>query len=99
LFVNTSLAEGFPNTFIQAWMRGMPVASLHVNPDDVLEREQVGFCAGTPEQLAATVRRLMTDDSLREAYGARAREYAIETHSLRNVGRLTSIIDGARTRH
>jgi glycosyltransferase involved in cell wall biosynthesis len=96
LFVNTSVAEGFPNTFIQAWMRETPVVSLNVDPDQVLERERIGILAASPDNLVAAVRGLMTNDELRSAYAARARSYALRTHSLRNIRQLIDLIESAR---
>jgi glycosyltransferase involved in cell wall biosynthesis len=93
VFVNTSLHEGFPNTFIQAWMREVPVVSLHVDPDGVLGREAVGFHAQTESALAARVRELLGDASVREQYAHRARQHALRTHSLRNAQQLMQLID------
>ena len=93
IYVNTSLYEGFPNTFIQAWMREVPVLSLHVDPDGVLEREQLGGCAGSEPRLAQLVRKLVVNEPLRRAMGARCRGYANQHHSMANVGRLVELIE------
>ncbi|HSF18505.1 MAG TPA: glycosyltransferase family 4 protein [Vicinamibacteria bacterium] len=50
IFVNTSEHEGFPNTFLQAWSRGMPVISF-VNPDGLLERHQLGLVVRSLDEL------------------------------------------------
>ena len=35
VLVNTSMFEGFSNTFIQAWLRRTPVLSLNSDPDEL----------------------------------------------------------------
>tara|TARA_B100000029_G_scaffold515301_1_gene621615 strand:+ start:3350 stop:4453 length:1104 start_codon:yes stop_codon:yes gene_type:complete len=43
LLINTSKFESFPNTFIEAWVRGVPVISKSVNPDNFLKNSCFGF--------------------------------------------------------
>src|SRR3569833_4221583 len=61
VFVNTSVHEGFPNTFVQAWLRDAVVVSLTVNPDGVLDRRAVGIHAQTEDGHGKAVRHLLTD--------------------------------------
>ena len=91
LLVNTSDYEGFPNTFIQAWQREVPVVSLNVDPDGVLARAQVGIHAGTEDGLHNAVERLYRDSALRAGYAENAREHALEAHGLRNIRQLTAL--------
>jgi len=88
IFVNTSVYEGFPNTFIQSWMRGVPVVSLHVNPDKLLETEKIGFHSKTFEQLVKDTRLLIQDSTMRNEMGKRAVSYANTTFSLRNIDKI-----------
>lgn len=95
VFVNTSQEEGFPNTFIQAWMRETVVASVSIDPDGVLERERVGVLAGTESRLCESVRNLLTDDGLRRQYAQRAKVLAMQRHSIANAGLLANLISEA----
>lgn len=70
VFVNTSDVEGFPNTYLQAWMSGTPVVAFF-DPDDVIARHGLGVVVRTPEQMAAAIRMLLQDEGAWEAARAR----------------------------
>lgn len=85
IFINTSSQEGFPNSFIQAWMREVPVVSLSVNPDSVLTKESIGLCSKNLAQMEMDIITLADNESARLAMGRRARDYAIKSHSINNI--------------
>lgn len=91
ILVNTSQYEGFSNTFVQAWMRNIPVVSLNVDPDGILVREKIGFHSKTFEQLLLDVNWLIENKTLREEMGKRARSYAFDNHSIEKM--LQKVID------
>lgn len=82
LFVNTSKSghEGFPNTFVQSWLRETPTISLNVDPGGVITKEKIGICSGSFEQLVKDVTSLIENDNERIEMGKRARVYAEYAH-------------------
>jgi glycosyltransferase involved in cell wall biosynthesis len=74
IFVNTSDIEGFPNSYLQSWIRGVPVITL-IDPDGVIEREGLGIAARAPAQIADAVRSLLHDTAAWRAASERCRAY------------------------
>ncbi|MHB1529482.1 MAG: glycosyltransferase family 4 protein [Acidiferrobacteraceae bacterium] len=84
LFVNTSRQEGFPNTYLQAWARGIPTVGT-VAIGDTRDGAPVGIEVHTLDELTETVAQLMQDDQARELAGARCLACFEEQHSLTAV--------------
>lgn len=84
VFVNTSLGEGFPNTFLQAWSRGVPTVSFF-DAAASLDGRNVGATVGDLDAMVVAVRTYKQDRTLWQADGELARSYVQRRHSIANV--------------
>lgn len=82
--INTSESEGFPNTFLQAWARGIPSVSF-VDSGARLEGEPIGALVGDISEMAKAVERLASNEELWSARGQLARRYYERFHKPETV--------------
>jgi glycosyltransferase involved in cell wall biosynthesis len=80
LFINTSDIEGFPNSYLQSWIRGTPVIAFF-DPDKILERERLGQAVKTLSEMEVAVRLHLSDDTLLHSAGQRCIDYMTQTFS------------------
>jgi len=85
LLVNTSSAEGFPMTFLEAWAHGLPVVTLGIDPGDVICRHKLGFNTGSIEEMVEKITALMSDEKMRKEVGEQARNYILAEHDTDKV--------------
>jgi len=85
ILVNTSRMEGFPNTFLEAWVNCTPVVSLNIDPDDVISNEKLGFHSKTYEQMIIDIRSLLLNDNLRTEMGLNAKKYVEQNHDVKKI--------------
>jgi len=87
LLINTSITEGFSNTYIQAWMRETPVVTLNCDPDDIIKHNKIGFHSGSFKQLVNDVIYLIENEVIRANMGKKAREYALGNHDIKIISK------------
>ena len=80
VFLNTSIYEGMPNTFMQSWARGVPTVST-VDVGARSEGQLVYPLVKTPGEAAEEVERLFGDELHWARCSARCREYFDRNHS------------------
>lgn len=74
VYVNTSEIEGFPNSYLQAWVRGTPVVA-YFDPDGLIAREGLGVAVSTQEELIEAIRTLTTDATRWREASQRCRDF------------------------
>lgn len=84
VFINTSIVEGFPNTFLQAWDASLPIVASF-DPDGVLVREQLGYHCQTAPDFVAKLRLLMNNRNERRELGERGKQYLRDNFSIEVV--------------
>ncbi len=79
VFVNTSHIEGFPNSYLQAWRRGVPIVTFF-DPDHQIQRQGLGAHVNCLEDMASEVLRHAREAATWTAASARARQHVDMHH-------------------
>ena len=83
LLVNTSSQEGFPNTFIQALMRGVPIISLNVDPGNIITKNSLGIVNDDLTEVTNNIDELMKNDTLWTNTSEQCRNFAENRFSIK----------------
>lgn len=75
VLLNTSDLEGFPNTFLQAWMRGVPVVTTF-DPDNLVHTNKLGAAVDNTEELPDLLRSFLANSHLRTDCSTRVSLFA-----------------------
>lgn len=86
IYVITSDLEGFPNTMAEAMQAKCTVLSYSVNPDNIINEHNFGFCSDRNiEKFYSDFEKLNFDDNLRKTFGKNAVKYIIDKHNVKFI--------------
>lgn len=80
LLVNTSEFEGFPNTFLQAWVRGIPAISF-IDPRVSFEGQEVSITVSSIDELESKINELLNSPVQYASIGSTCKQYTEKFHS------------------
>lgn len=86
IYLHTSAWDGLSNTLLEAMALAKPVVATDIPANRaVIEDGVTGFLCGDEEQMAETVKKLLSDAGLRARIGAAARKYIEDRHDAAKV--------------
>jgi glycosyltransferase involved in cell wall biosynthesis len=78
LLVNTSTAEGFSNTYIQSWLRGVPTLVFGADPDDMINKHVLGYSVSSVKEAQERILWLFEEEGNYSICSTNALKYANE---------------------
>ena len=84
VFLNTSRYEGFPNTFLQAWSRGVPCVGF-TDVGSHKDGQPVYDLVGSVDEACARLERLMSDDLAWQQTSQKVLAHHRDNHSIEAV--------------
>lgn len=86
IYVLTSELEGFSNTMAEAMMSECAVLSYNVNPDNILNVYECGFCANNDtEKFLHDFEKLNSDSKIRIRFGKNGANYIKKHHNKESI--------------
>lgn len=84
LLCSTSIYEGFPNVFLEAWSVGVPVIST-IDPDNVIKDNQLGHHAQSVEQFIEIIQNIFSSEENYTVLSAASISYFNSMHTIDSV--------------
>ena len=88
IYISTASShyEGYPNAFLQAALAKTPVYSLEVDPDEIIQKNDCGFVAGSNlDSLISQLKHTWENEQLLIEQGQKYYEIITEKHSTESI--------------
>lgn len=85
ILVNTSDFEGLSNTFIEAWLKGVPIVSLSVDPDNMIKEHNLGRVSGNIDLMCLDINEMLENKALWHEQSIKTQIFARKTFNIENA--------------
>lgn len=82
--LNTSLYEGFSNTFLESFAAGAPVITNSINPDNILTDNQIGIVAKNYGEIPKIIKELINKQNYNKM-ALKCRDYVLKNHEIKKI--------------